>query len=164
MKTVHDLPLCQSLAIWFDDFLIAGRDFNEEIQQQLISSDAFLLTVTPSLLEMPNYVYKEEYPRAVDDKPSEKIIPVQADEMDAETFRKEYNRLPVEVPVWDEEALKNKISETLFSEESPKEPTAKQKYLLGMAYLSGIMVEKDTERALRLINEAADKGELDALL
>lgn len=164
MKAVHKLPLCQSLAIWFDDFLIAGRDFNDEIRQQLTSSDAFLLAVTPSLLDLPNYVFKEEYPRAVECKPQKTIIPIQADDLDAEKFRDNYSKLPEKVPVWDEDSLKQRIDEALFFEDPPKEPSAKQKYLLGMAFLSGIMVEKDTDRALQLLTEAADEGEPDAAL
>ncbi|GEM_PF-4851853 len=164
MKAIHDLPVCQSLAIWFDDFLVAGRDFNQEIQQQLASADAFLLTVTPSLLDTPNYVWQQEYPHAIACKKKNEIIPVVAEELNRKALIQKYPELPEQVPVWNEEALRKSVVSVLFPEGEPDSVTARQKYLLGMAFLSGIMVEKDPDRAAKFLREAADQGEVNAAL
>ena len=164
MKAIHDLPLCESLAIWFDDFLIAGQDFNEEILKQLLDSDAFALTVTDHLTEADkngrkNYVQREEWPRAAQSKTEEKRILVEAESTDHSKLSQEMDP-PVTgtIPVGDSQALREAIVRARLLDESGQEPTARQKYLLGMAYLSGIRVEKDEARALRLLNEAADTG------
>ncbi len=164
MKAIHDLPLCESLAIWFDDFLIAGQDFNDEILKQLLDSDAFALTVTDHLTEADkngrkNYVQREEWPRAAQSKKEEKRILVETGNTDSEKLSKEMDP-PVTgtIPVGDSEALREAIIRASLLDESGGEPTARQKYLLGMAYLSGIRVEKDEKRALRLLTESADAG------
>ncbi len=164
MKAIHDLPLCESLAIWFDDFLIAGQDFNEEILKQLLDSDAFALTVTDSLTETDkngrkNYVQREEWPRAAQSKTEEKRILVEAEKTDRGKLSSEMDP-PVEdtIPVGDRKMLQNAILRAQLLDGPARTPTARQKYLLGMAYLSGIRVEKDEPRALRLLNEAAGSG------
>lgn len=164
MKAIHDLPLCESLAIWFDDFLIAGRDFNEEILKQLLDSDAFALTVTDHLTEADkngrkNYVQREEWPRAARSKTEEKRILVEAGKTNHEKLTQEMDP-PVTgtIPVGDQEMLRAAIVRARLVDEAEPEPSARQKYLLGMAYLSGIRVEKDEKRALRLLVEAADCG------
>lgn len=170
MKAIHDLPLCEALAIWFDDFLIAGRDFNEEIFKQLQASDAFALTVTDSLTEADrrgrkNYVQREEWPRAAQSKQEDKRILIEAEATDRERLAKDMDPpVTATVPVGDSEALRNAIVRASLLDDMGDAPTARQKYLLGMAYLSGIRVEKDTERALRLLTEAANAGSADAAL
>ena len=170
MKAIHDQPLCEALAIWFDDFLIAGQDFNEEIFKQLRDSDVFALTVTDSLAEPDrrggkNYVQREEWPRATRSKQPEKRILVDVDVSDPENLAKKMEPpLTQTVPVGDSEALRNAIIRASLLDHACKTPTPRQKYLLGMAYLSGIRVEKDAERALRLLTEAADAGSADAAL
>lgn len=164
MKAIHDLPLCESLAIWFDDFLIAGQDFNEEILKQLLDSDAFALTVTDNLTETDkngrkNYVQREEWPRAAQSKAEEKRILVEAERTDHAKLSTEMDPPVTEtIPVGDRETLRAAILRARLLDGAVKAPTARQKYLLGMAYLSGIRVEKDEVRALRLLNEAADAG------
>lgn len=162
MKAIHDLPLCQSIAIWFDDFLTAGRDFNKEIEEQLISADAFLLAVTPNLFENPNYVFKTEYPSAVVHQ--KKMVAVEAAPTDHTAFAEMYPEISKAVPVWDVDALKEKLMSVLLPTEELKEPARRQKYLLGMAYLSGVLVEKDPQRAFKLMKESAEDGEADAAL
>lgn len=170
MKAIHDLPSCEALAIWFDDFLIAGQDFNEEIFKQLQASDAFALTVTDNLTEADrrgrkNYVQREEWPRAAQSKAAEKRILVEAEAADHDRLAEDMDP-PVTntVPVWDTEALRDAILRASLLDQSSGTPTPRQKFLLGMAYLSGIRVEKDPERALRLLTEAANAGSADAAL
>ena len=106
-----------------------------------------------------NYVQREEWPRAAQNKAEEKRILVEAENTDHEKLSQEMDP-PVTspIPVGDREMLRAAILRARLLDGTLKAPTARQKYLLGMAYLSGIRVEKDEERALRLLNEAADSG------
>ncbi|MBR2681643.1 MAG: toll/interleukin-1 receptor domain-containing protein, partial [Atopobiaceae bacterium] len=49
MAVIHDTDAAGSASIWFDEFLVAGREFNDEIRSKLTESDAMVLVVTPSL-------------------------------------------------------------------------------------------------------------------
>ena len=63
MKAIHNTSSASAVAIWFDDFLVAGRDFNNQIEDKIKESDAMALVVTPNLLEKGNYVQRLEYPK-----------------------------------------------------------------------------------------------------
>ena len=168
MKAIHDVPQCENLAIWFDDFLPAGRDFNDEINKELLGSDAFVLTVTNNLTERDssgrhNYVQREEWPRAVNSKAEEKRILVEAENTDHGELAKEMNP-PIRktLPVWDSEALRSAIERASLLDDSGRELDVRQKFLLGVAYLTATRVEKDPQRALRLLGEAAGAGYAEA--
>ena len=64
MKLIHDVPRAQGVRIWYDEFLSIGRDFNENIDNELKNCDLFALTVTPNTLEKGNYVLDTEIPNA----------------------------------------------------------------------------------------------------
>ncbi len=56
MRLIHANPLCRDIAIWYDEFLTPGEDFNEAIGAVLEKSDLFALAVTPNLVnEVTNY-------------------------------------------------------------------------------------------------------------
>ena len=48
---IHSSDSCRDVAIWYDDFLSPGEDFNLAIQKALRRSDVFLLAITPHLLD-----------------------------------------------------------------------------------------------------------------
>ena len=64
MRLIHENDFCRGIAIWYDEYLTPGENFNQAIQDALEKSQLFALVVTPNLLENPNYVMSEEYPRA----------------------------------------------------------------------------------------------------
>ena len=69
MRLIHKNPECRDVAIWYDEFLGAGEDFEKNIDTALEKSKLFALLVTPSLLEYqengkPNFVMEKEYPAA----------------------------------------------------------------------------------------------------
>ena len=76
MQLIHDNEFCRDLAIWYDEFLVPGEQFNDAIEEAMKKSVLFALVVTPSLLENPNYVKDIEYPRAQDME--KKIVAVEA--------------------------------------------------------------------------------------
>ena len=168
MSAIHDVPKCEPLAIWFDDFLPAGQDFNDEINRELLGSDAFVLTVTNNLTERDdtgtkNYVQREEWPRAAKNKKEEKRILVEAEDTDHADLA-ENMEPPIRdtLPIWDRHALYEAIRRANLVDESGGEPDKRQKFLLGVAYLTATRVEKDPKRALRLLNEAGEDGYAEA--
>ncbi len=65
MRLIHKDPVCRDIAIWYDEFLVPGEDFNRAIEQMLDKSDPFALAVTPNLVNEVNYVMTTEYPTAL---------------------------------------------------------------------------------------------------
>ena len=51
MRLIHKNEFCRDIAIWYDEFLTPGENFNDSIKEALQKSGLFVLTVTPSLLE-----------------------------------------------------------------------------------------------------------------
>lgn len=167
MEAIHDLPNCEAIAIWFDLFLPAGRDFNDEIRKQLLGSDAFALTVTENLTKPDksggrNYVQREEWP-AAQSIDRDKHILVEAERSDHARLEQEMDP-PVTgtIPIGDRGALRDAVERAGLLDENAQEPTTWHKYLLGLAYLDGLRVEKDEKRALRLLKEAAEGGCVEA--
>lgn len=161
MRLIHNNPFCRDIAIWYDEYLTPGQDFNSEIEAALEKSDLFALVVTPHLLERneeddsPNYVARVEYPMA---KAAEKdILPVEMVATDRDSLEKMYPDIS-EAGVVEGEAM---LSESLLlavqrlaiieNDNSPE-----HNFFIGLAYLGGVDVEVDYERAVRLIKGAAE--------
>jgi len=90
MKAFHDVPGFESIAVWYDNFLTAGRIFRKEIFSSIDTADVFVLLVTPNLLEKndvgePNYVISEELPYAI--RTGKKIVAVEVVETDTGALR-----------------------------------------------------------------------------
>ena len=64
MRLIHENEFCRDIAIWYDEFLSPGEDFNEAIAAALQKSALFTMVVTPNLINEPNYVMDIEYPMA----------------------------------------------------------------------------------------------------
>ncbi|UNT93994.1 hypothetical protein [Allobaculum sp. Allo2] len=64
MKLIHQDPQFADTAIWYDEFLSPGEDFNAYIHRALEKSCLFTMAVTSSLVLEPNYVQAIEYPEA----------------------------------------------------------------------------------------------------
>lgn len=55
MRLIHKNKFCRDIAIWYDEFLTPGENFNTEIENALEKSELFVLAVTPHILEPGNY-------------------------------------------------------------------------------------------------------------
>lgn len=75
MRLIHKNEFCRDIAIWYDEFLSPGENFNNAIFEAMKKSSLFALVVTPSLLENPNYVMTVEYPEAR--KLEKPILPIE---------------------------------------------------------------------------------------
>lgn len=164
MQIIHSNPLCQNIAIWYDEFLTPGESFKENISKILENSKLFALLVTPSLLEepdgKPNYVMGKEYPEAK--KSGIEILPAEMIKTDSDSLREKYNNIPDSYR-FDSEEDKNRFIETiskLTHEGSENNP--EHNYLLGLAYLDGIDVEVNKGYALKLFEKAHKSALLEA--
>lgn len=166
MRLVHSQPRLRDLAIWYDEFLTPGESFRESIDKALEECRAFLLLVTPNLLEepggKPNFVMAEEYPTAR--KSGIAVVPVEMLPTNHAKLQRKFTKLPTCTPGSDEVGLAARICKELKDLDSLGRNTdAEHTYLMGLAYLNGIDVEIDRARAVRLIESAADSGLLQAM-
>ena len=170
MKLIHEIPQMRDVAIWYDEFLVPGEDFNGNIAQALSKSDLFAMAVTPNLVNENNYVLKEEYPKTK--KAGKPVLPLQVAATDSADFFEGFtneefkNELAASIDAYNGDLLGKALLEgfsrlrhiTLAQNDDPM-----HNYLIGLAYLNGIDVEVDHKRALELITAAAEKDCPDAL-
>lgn len=157
MNIIHTIPSFQRTAIWYDEYLSTGEVWSNQIQDALESSDVFLLLVTPSIIEPDNYVIREEFPAAKSKKMT--IVPAQKDSQNftVETEKKLREYFPgiqTLVDGNDARALEQALAEVADLSSS----TPETDYLIGLAFLNGIHVEKNTDKAMSLIIATAKKG------
>ena len=166
MRLIHSHPECRDIAIWYDEFLTPGESFKDNISKVLSDSKLFALLVTPNLLEepggKPNYVMAEEYPAAL--QAGLEILPAEMEETDKELLGEKYKGIPQCVDPHNDEALKNRLMESIFKivrTANDDDPT--HNFLIGLAYLDGVDVEINRPRALSLIEGAANNELLEAM-
>lgn len=156
MHMIHKNPICRSIAIWYDEFLTPGRDFNEGIQKALEKSELFALLVTKNLLQKGNYVQRIEYPEAR--KAGKKIVPVDMDDIGSERFKSEFAEdAPNCIDGKREDIFQNELLKTVRRLGLAKDKhDSVHNFLIGLAYLNGIDVEVDRIKAVELITSAAE--------
>ena len=162
MEMIHQNEAYEDMAIWYDEFLIPGENFNESIKAALDKSRLFVLAVTPNLVNETNYVMTTEYPMAKEGgKP---IFPAELVPTDREELFEKYKELPVPADVRDDVAFHGALSGFLQeSEPENRDTSAEHDYYIGLAYLSGVDVEINSHRGVKLITSAADAGVPDAM-
>lgn len=152
MRQIHNAEPLQSVAIWYDEFLIPGENFNRAISDALSACDLFALAVTPNILESGNYVMETEYPMARSLKK-----PIVAVEMIA-TPRPQLEsifELSDCVPAENDGGVHSLLMQRLPSAVGKAVNDPEKDYLIGLAYLSGTDVEKNADIALALLTRAA---------
>lgn len=156
MKLIHSNDFCRDIAIWYDEFLVSGEDFNEAIKAAMEKSNLFSMVVTPNLINEENYVQSTEYPAAK--KAGKPVFPAESVPTDRGKLKELYPDIPDAVSTNGAEfsdELLNAIHKIAIKE-NDKDP--KHNYLIGLAYLNGIDVEKNTDRGYELIESAAKAG------
>ena len=154
MKLIHSNPLCRDIAIWYDEFLTPGENFNEAIRAALEKSELFALAVTPNLINEINYILTTEYPMACE--MGKKILPAEMETTDRDKLNELYTELPELIANGDKATLTERLSnffESLAIRENDSDP--QHNFLIGLAYLSGIDEEVNKERAFDLIYSSA---------
>ncbi|MBE6988066.1 MAG: tetratricopeptide repeat protein [Ruminococcaceae bacterium] len=154
MRIIHSKPECRDIAIWYDEFLTPGESFRENIDKILADSKLFTLLVTPNLLEEHNFVMEQEYPAAV--KSGIEILPAEMEETDKNILAEKYANLPEISNPNDDEAFRKRLAQSIEKiATSANDDDPEHNFLIGLAYLDGIDVEVNRERALELITKAA---------
>lgn len=159
MHLIHENDFCRDIAIWYDEFLTPGEDFNEAIKKALLKSKLFALLVTPNIIEPNNYIIKHEYPMAQQQFKENKtpILPIECVETDTNKLRDIFDNIPPctksDNPNLLADALKSSLKNIALMK-SRNDPI--HNYFIGLAYLNGIDVEIDYERAIMLFADAAD--------
>ena len=162
MRIIHNKPECRDIAIWYDEFLTPGESFRENIDKILADSKLFTLLVTPNLLEDHNFVMEQEYPAAI--KSGIGILPAEMEETDHVSLAEKYANLPEISNPYDDEAFRSRLAESIEKIAiSSNDEDPEHNFLIGLAYLDGIDVEVNRERALELITSAAENGQPDAM-
>lgn len=155
MRLIHKNPICRDIAIWYDEFLTPGENFNDAIEKALEKSELFTLLVTPNLVNEKNYVQTTEYPAAK--KAQKDILPAEMEPTDEEELQMQYKDIPECVNTNDDEEFRRRLLESVSRfalMENDEDP--EHNFLIGLAYLEGIDVEVDRQRALELITGAAE--------
>ena len=173
MRLIHEDISFRDVAIWYDEYLVPGEEFEKNIQKALKRSHLFALAITPNIAkkridkngkECNNYVVEEEYPAAR--KLEKSILPL-AEKMDIIDLKElsAYPNLPPCIDAKDPLALSTalnnvfkKLKIKLLSKNSPE-----HQFLIGLAYLTGLDIEKNHSRALQLIQTAAHAEHLAAI-
>jgi len=157
MRLIHQNDFCRDIAIWYDEFLRPGEDFNDAIGEALQKSHLFVLTVTPSLVSEMNYIRTVEYPLAKQEK--KPILPVEMIPTDRQALSLQYEDIPPCADGGDREAFSDLLAEALTGIAlREKDSSPEHRFFIGLAYLGGIDVEVDHQRALSLISSAAEEG------
>lgn len=162
MRLIHRNEFCRDIAIWYDEFLVPGENFNEAIADAMNRCSLFTLAVTPNIVEPDNYVVQLEYPEAK--KTGKPILPVELVPTDKEALEQSFPDLPPCTNAGDEKAFSDALLKTvqkLALGENDSDP--EHNFFIGLAYLNGIDVEVDRDRALTLITGAAESGVPEAM-
>ena len=162
MRLIHSNSLCRDIAIWYDEFLTPGEDFNDAIRDALEKSDLFALAVTPNLINETNYILTTEYPTAREMGKS--ILPVEMVRTGRFKLRLKYKKIPEPIPSTDRTALRERLIELLQKLAiTTNDSDPMHNFFIGLAYLSGIDVEIDHTRAVELITGSAEVGCTEAI-
>jgi len=157
MRLIHKNEFCRDIAIWYDEFLTPGENFNDAIKQALDKSALFVMAVTPNLVEEQNYVMTTEYPMARE--AGKTILPAEMVRTDRALLSAKYECLPSPTDARDEAALSESLMTAVrFLAIRENDSSPEHTFFIGLAYLGGIDVEVDHERALSLITQAAEAG------
>lgn len=162
MRLIHKNDFCRDIAIWYDEFLVPGENFNESIERALEQSQLFTLVVTPNLVCEDNYVMAVEYPKAKDS--GKQILPVELVATEPTLLQEKYPGIPMCVDSKNEVVLSESLLQAVQAMAIKENDTSMEHtFFIGLAYLKGIDVEVDVKRAVQLITEAADAGLIEAM-
>lgn len=171
MRLIHSIPDCRDFAIWFDEFLTPGESFKVNIEKALNDCKLFTLLVTKQLFkkrldengkEVDNFVIANELPIAKD-KRTEKGTKIFAVEME-HTGENAPLRLEADEYIrYDDAAFRERLLATIKKIKYDVVDTPEHAFLIGLAYLEGIDMEVDRERAVELIETAAEEDLAEAM-
>ena len=168
MDMVHGDPKFRDVAIWFDNFLTPGEDYEDNIEKAIENCDIFSLVVTPNIYRRnakgkTNYVMAKEYPDARD-KYQKTIMPAEMEILNEAEKEELYTAVSDLPELVKKDKIPDRINEILLSHTKRENDTdPRHNYLIGMAYLNGVDVEKRTDIAREMIKQSAEQHYPDAI-
>lgn len=153
MRSIHDIEGCRDVSIWYDEFLTPGEHFDDEIATRIKSSELFAMVITPNIIEKPNYVETHEY--RIAEEADRRKLAAEYQSTDKSALKSTYLNLPEVIQGKDKAAIKEALTANGIGCKTNKD-SALHLYLIGLAYLNGVEVEVDSEKAVTLLTEAAD--------
>lgn len=157
MRLIHKNDFCRDIAIWYDEFLIPGENFNSAIEEAIKKSSLFVMAVTPNLVNENNYIVKYEYPLAKGEKKD--IIPTEMLPTDRDKLNELFPDIPECTDARNAEMLANSLLDSIRrTSVGEHNNSPEHTFFIGLAYLGGIDVEVDREKGVSLITSAADQG------
>ena len=162
MRLIHKNEFCRDIAIWYDEFLVPGENFNDAIIRAIDKSDIFVMAVTPNLVSEENYILTIEYPMAqTTGKP---ILPIEMLETDHGKLFDKFQELPTLTNAQNEMEFNEMLNTTIRNLAlMPNHSSPEHNFFIGLAYLDGIDVEVDYQRAYELIKASAEEGLREAI-
>lgn len=157
MRLIHKNEFCRDIAIWYDEFLTPGENFNSAISDALNKSHLFALAVTPNLVRETNYVMTTEYPMAR--QAGKPILPMEMVPTNRRELTEKYTGIPPCADAHNTAELAAALTAGLRNvaiRENDQDP--QHNFFIGLAYLAGVDVEVDRDKSLALIEGAADGG------
>ena len=159
MRRIHEVDFCRDVAIWYDEFLVPGEDFNDAIRAAVEGCDVFAMTVTPNLLEAGNYVGEEEYPAAK--RLGKPVAPFEAVRTKGLKFSRYYFGIKTPADMGSGSSVEQMLRDELIGTAGRKDlltpdDRPEHLYFMGLAYKNGIDVQRDGERAAELLEKAAE--------
>ena len=154
INKIHSYTECNKVAIWYDEYLVAGEEFATNLDTKISDCSALLLLVTPNLVNENNYIKTTEYPIAKER--NKKIIPVEGLPTDEKELSAQYIAIP---PVINDEQASLEVAKL---GNGKKGDTPEALYARGIAYLYGVGVEINRQIAVELLEESAKKGYMPA--
>lgn len=166
MELVHSDSKYREISIYYDEFLVPGRPFPEAIKHAIHKSDLFALVLTENVNEEGNYVMKHEYPEARDSgKPIAPFDMVHLSDELWQSITLNFPGIPSRILPDQADNLKLHLEQWFGSlSEKDYRENAERSYLLGTAYLYGILREVNYDFALELTKHASDLGLLEATM
>lgn len=175
MRLIHENPQFRDIAIWYDEYLVPGEAFNDAIKDAFAKSSLFAMAVTPHLEEEGNYVMRVEYPMARDRETEDtgfEVVPVEMYEKKDSFFGRAWRinqaRLKKhkefkyrEITDLKDEHRPKELSQTFIDAlakiaKKANDGSAQHRFFIGLAYLNGIDMEVDPEKALDLLISASE--------
>lgn len=153
MHLIHKDEKNRRVGIWYDEFLTPGENFNTEIEKEIKDCDIFLLAVTPNLLEKGNYVHEKEFKMAKDEH--KLIFSAEMVKTDREAFTDMYKDVGDVTEIENEDEFTSQFRSKL-TQIKTCESTPENDFYLGLAYLNGIHVEVDYDKALTYLERASE--------
>ncbi len=163
IRAIHSVNAGRRISIWYDKYLPFGKNFETSIFDELDSSNFFVVTLTPNLLNRDNYVKENEYPHA--QATGKKIVFLEFGDIDKEDLFKQLEQAEnCDYASIDDSAFPSFLRRLIkeITGVNGQISNADLDFHLALAYQNGLFVEFDYQYAMQRFKCAANANNADA--